>query len=112
MVKHSLSLRAKRSNPSFVKQPVVYILANKKNGTLYTGVTSNLIQRVWQHKQGIASGFASRFDCTKLVWFEVHDTMGAAISREKQLKGGPRAAKVALIMVGNPQWEDLYDGLI
>jgi putative endonuclease len=90
-----------------VKQPVVYILANKKNGTLYTGVTSDIIARVWQHRNGIASGFASKFGCKLLVWYEIHETMTSAITRETQIKGGSRAAKGILIAANNPDWDDL-----
>ena len=86
----------------------VYILASKRNGTLYTGVTSNLPQRVWQHREGVADGFTKRYGCKMLVWFEIHDTMEAAILREKQIKAGSRKKKLALIESFNPQWRDLY----
>jgi putative endonuclease len=105
---------ARRSNPSILatmKQPAVYILANKRNGTLYTGVTSNLPQRIWQHRQGIGSEFTTRYECRLLVWFEMHDSMFAAIEREKQIKGGSRARKLALISATNPEWRDLYPDL-
>lgn len=94
-----------------MKQPAVYILASKRNGTLYTGVTSNLPQRIWQHRQGMGSGFAARYGCTLLVWFELHDEMIAAIAREKQIKGGSRQRKIALIAATNPEWRDLYADL-
>lgn len=71
-----------------MKQPVVYLMASRRNGTVYTGVTSNLPQRVWQHREGTADGFTKRYGCKLLVWFERHETMEAAIAREKQLKGG------------------------
>lgn len=87
-------------------QPCVYIMANKKNGTLYTGVTSNLVQRVHQHKQGM-SGFTGKYGCTVLVWFETQDSMENAIFREKQIKAGSRERKLALIESKNPQWLDL-----
>ena len=83
-------------------------MANKRNGTLYTGVTSNLPQRVWQHREGVADGFTKRYGCKMLVWFEIHDTMEAAILREKQIKAGSRKKKLALIESFNPQWRDLY----
>ena len=86
-------------------------MANERNGTLYTGVTSNLPQRAWQHREGVADGFTRRYGCKLLVWFEVADTMDAAIGREKQIKGGSRAAKLALIEGMNPGWVDLYEGL-
>ena len=91
-----------------MKQPAVYIMASKRNGTLYTGVTSNLPQRAWQHREGVADGFTSRYWCKMLVWFEMHDNMEAAIVREKQIKAGSRKKKLALIESFNPQWRDLY----
>jgi len=84
-------------------------MANQRNGTLYTGVTSNLIQRAWQHREGVADGFTKRYGCKMLVWFEMHHKMEAAISREKQIKGGSRQKKIALIEANNPQWKDLFD---
>ena len=92
-----------------MKQPATYIMANKRNGTLYTGVTSTLVSRVWQHRTGISGGFTKRYRCKLLVWFELADTMEAAILREKQIKAGSRAKKLALIEALNPQWRDLYD---
>ena len=89
-------------------QPATYIMANRRNGTLYVGVTSNLIQRGWQHREGQVEGFTSRHGCKLLVWFELHATMEHAILREKQLKGGSRLKKLALIEAHNPQWRDLY----
>ena len=95
-----------------MQQPATYILANRKNGTLYTGVTSNLIQRVWQHKSAETAGFAARYGCKTLVWYELHGTMEAAILREKRLKAGSRAGKIALICKSNPDWRDLYDEIL
>ncbi len=95
-----------------MKQPAVYILANRRNGTLYTGVTSNLVQRVGQHRMGIATGFAARYGCKHLVHYELHDTMPAAIAREKQIKAGSRLRKIALIEAANPGWRDLYPDLL
>ena len=92
-----------------MKQPAVYMMANKRNGAIYTGVTSNLIQRAWQHREGVADGFTKRYGCKMLVWFEMHDNMEAAIVREKQIKGGSRKKKIALIEAANPQWKDLFD---
>jgi putative endonuclease len=80
-----------------VKQPAVYIMASRQNGTLYIGVTSNLPQRAWQHREGVADGFTARYGCKLLVWFELHETMESAILREKQLKAGSRRKKLALI---------------
>lgn len=94
-----------------MKHPAVYILASQKNGTLYTGVTSNLIQRIAQHRDGTFGGFTSQYNVRTLVWFEQHETMETTILREKQLKGGSRAAKVRLIMANNPDWLDLYEPL-
>ena len=93
-------------------QPAVYILASRHNGTLYVGVTSNLIQRVWQHKNNVADSFTQRYGVHTLVYFELHATMHEAISREKQLKAGSRVKKVALIEAMNAAWCDLYPGLL
>ena len=86
-------------------------MASKRNGTLYSGVTSNLIQRVWQHREGVVEGFTKRYSCKLLVWYELADTMEAAILREKQLKGGSRAKKLALIETMNPEWRDLFEDI-
>ena len=93
-------------------QPAVYIMANRKHGTIYVGVTSNLVQRIWQHREGVGGGFTARYGCKQLVWFELHGTMENAILREKQLKAGSRAKKVALIEADNPDWQDLYGEII
>jgi predicted GIY-YIG superfamily endonuclease len=98
--------------PSPVKHPAVYIMANRPNGTLYTGVTSNLPQRVWQHREGTIPGFTTRYGLKRLVWFESHDSMQHAILREKQIKGGSRAKKLALIAALNPDWRDLYEDIL
>jgi predicted GIY-YIG superfamily endonuclease len=95
-----------------MKQPAVYIVANRRNGTLYTGVTSNLAQRAHQHREGSVRGFSARYGCKVLVWYEAHDEMYAAITREKQLKAGSRKRKLALIEELNPEWKDLYETLI
>ena len=87
-------------------------MASKRNGTLYTGVTSNLVQRVWQHRDGVADGFTKRYGCKLLVWFELADTMEAAILREKQIKAGSRADKLALIEATNRDWRDLFDDIV
>ncbi|MEQ6335462.1 GIY-YIG nuclease family protein [Sphingobium sp. MK2] len=92
-------------------QPAVYVMANKRNGTLYTGVTSNLPQRAWQHREGAVDGFTRRYGCKMLVWYETAPTMEAAILREKQIKAGSRAKKIALIVGFNPGWNDLYDSI-
>jgi putative endonuclease len=95
-----------------MKQPAVYILASKRNGTLYTGVMSDLIRRVFQHRESLLSGFTARYGCKTLVWYERHDEMAAAIAREKQIKGGSRRKKLALIAAFNPAWRDLYEDLM
>jgi predicted GIY-YIG superfamily endonuclease len=90
----------------------VYIVASARNGTLYTGVTSNLPRRTFEHREGTIPGFTSRYGCKLLVWYELHATMEAAIAREKQIKGGSRKKKLALIEAMNPSWRDLFDDLI
>jgi putative endonuclease len=92
-----------------MKQPAVYIMASRRNGTLYTGVTSNLVQRAHQHRAGSIPGFTARYGCKLLVWYELHETMESAILCEKQIKGGSRATKLALIEGLNPNWRDLYE---
>jgi predicted GIY-YIG superfamily endonuclease len=94
-----------------VMQPAVYIVANRRNGALYTGVTSNLPQRVWQHREGVADGFTKQFGCKKLVWFDMAETIEIAILREKQIKGGSRAKKLALVAGLNPDWRDLFSDI-
>ena len=94
-----------------MKQPAIYITANKRNGTLYTGVTSDLVQRAWQHREGVADGFTKRYGSKLLVWYQLADTMDAAITREKQIKGGSRPKKLALIEAMNPEWRDLFDDI-
>jgi len=91
-----------------IKQPYVYILASKKNGVLYIGVTSNLIQRIWQHKNKQAEGFTKKYNVHTLVYYEQHEVMETAITREKQMKKWKRDWKVKLIEKDNPQWEDLW----
>ena len=86
-------------------------MASRRNGTLYTGVTSNLVQRAWQHREGLVGGFTRRYGCKLLVWFELLDTMEAAILREKQIKAGSRAKKLALIEARNPGWRHLFDDI-
>ena len=90
----------------------VYILANKPNGVLYTGVTSNLVQRVWQHRQGLVDGFSKRYNLKRLVYFESHSSITNAIEREKNIKHWRRAWKTQLIEEHNQSWADLYPGLL
>ncbi len=94
------------------KQPCVYLLASKRNGTLYTGVTSDLIKRVWQHKNDLAEGFTKRYGVHMLVWFESYATMESAIVREKAIKEWKRQWKLKLIEDSNPEWRDLYEELL
>jgi putative endonuclease len=93
-----------------MKQPAVYIMANRRKGAIYTGVTSDLVQRVWQHRQGLG-GFTDRYKCKLLVWYELSGSMEHAILREKQIKGGSRPKKVALIEAFNPLWSDLWNDI-
>jgi len=95
-----------------MKQGYVYILFNKRNGTLYVGVTSNLVKRVYEHKEKLADGFAKRYNVDKLGYYETFSTMVDAIKREKQIKSGSREKKLALIEGINPEWKDLYDDII
>ena len=94
------------------KQPAVYILANRRNGTLYAGVTSNLVKRVWEHKNDQVDGFTRRYGVHLLVYCELHESMVAAITREKQIKAGSRARKLQLIEAMNPEWLDLYNSIV
>jgi putative endonuclease len=90
----------------------IYILTNRPNGTLYIGVTSNLIQRVWQHREGVVPGFTKRYGLKRLVYFEAYDDISVAIQREKNVKHWSRTWKVRLILASNPEWRDLYETLI
>jgi putative endonuclease len=94
-----------------MKLPCVYIVANKRHGTLYTGVTANLPRRAFEHREGLLKGFSAKYGCKTLVWYELHETMIEAIGREKQIKAGSRANKLALIETLNPEWNDLYESL-
>ena len=91
------------------KQGYVYILFNKRNGTLYTGVTSDLVKRVSEHKQKLVEGFTKKYSVDKLGYYEISDSIESAILREKQIKAGSRKKKIELIEGKNPQWRDLYD---
>ena len=95
-----------------MKEAWVYILASKRNGTLYVGVTSNLARRIHEHREGLLEGFTKRYDVKMLVWAERHESMTAAIQREKNIKHWPRKWKVALIEKQNPEWRDLYEDLV
>lgn len=89
----------------------VYILASKPRGTLYVGVTSDLMRRIWEHRTGVLPGFTSEYKVTKLVWYEQHDTAASAIHREKRLKKWKREWKIELIENANLDWDDLYERL-
>jgi putative endonuclease len=91
------------------KDYCIYIMTNKYNTVLYTGVTNNLKRRVWEHKEGLGSLFTSRYRVTKLVYYEVYENINLAIAREKQIKGGSRQKKLDLVNGFNPDWHDLYD---
>ena len=93
------------------KEPVVYIMASRRNGTLYTGVTSDLARRVWEHKQGLGEGFTKRYRVERLVYYEYHDRIQTAIAREKRIKKWNRAWKLRLIECVNPEWRDLSEEL-
>ena len=92
-------------------QPAVYLVANGRNGAVYTGVTSDMPKRIWQHRESVFEGFTKRHGCKMLVWYEIHATMEYAITREKQIKGGSRVKKLVLIEADNPLWRDLYPGI-
>ena len=94
------------------KQPAVYILASKRNGTLYIGVTSDLIKRTWQHKNDSVEGFTKRYRVHRLVYYELHEDMESAIRREKQMKKWNRDWKLELIEKQNPDWRDLWEGIL
>jgi putative endonuclease len=94
------------------KQPCVYILASGKYGTLYVGVTSDLVKRVWEHKNNVVPGFTKRYGVHDLVWYELHDSMESAIAREKAIKEWKRQWKLELIERQNPEWKDLYPELL
>ena len=95
-----------------MKQPAVYLLATGTRGTLYIGVTSNLIAGTWQHREHVVEGFTKRYDVTKLVWYELHGSMEVAIFREKQLKKWNREWKLRLVQEFNPDWRDLWDDIV
>ena len=94
-----------------MKHPAVNIMASRRNGTLYVGVTSDIGRRAFEHRTGAIKGFTQRYDCKMLVWFEPQERMDEAIAREKQIKSGSRKDKLALIERNNPLWTDLYETL-
>jgi putative endonuclease len=94
------------------KQFYVYILASDRNGTIYVGVTSNLVQRAWQHKEKLVEGFTKKYEVQKLVWYEQHENAESAIVREKRIKKWNRDWKIRLIEETNPYWNDLYSSIV
>ena len=94
------------------KQACTYILASQRNGTLYVGVTSDLIKRVWEHRTSVVPGFSRQYNVYNLVWYELHESMVCAIAREKALKKWNRKWKLKLIETFNPDWQDLYEDLV
>jgi putative endonuclease len=90
----------------------VYMLASGRNGTLYVGVTSNLVQRVWQHREELMKGFTQKYGVKDLVWYEPHESAEGAITREKQIKKWNRSWKIRLIEAENPYWNDLYAQIV
>ena len=94
------------------KRGYVYILFNKRNGTLYTGVTSDIIKRVSVHKSKLGEGFTAKYGVDKLGYYEIHESVVSAIEREKKIKGGSRKSKIELIERVNPKWEDLFDSIV
>ncbi len=95
-----------------MRLPCVYILASRRNGTLYVGVTADLGQRVWQHKSDLTEGFTKRYGVHTLVWYEAHESMESAIRREKAIKEWKRAWKLELIEKENPKWRELYEDIV
>jgi putative endonuclease len=93
-------------------QPCVYILASQRNGTLYIGVTADLVKRIWEHKSDLAEGFTKQYQVHQLVWYETTESMESAITREKQLKEWQRKWKIELIEKSNPYWNDFYPTLL
>ena len=91
-----------------MRQPAVYILTNKPNGTLYVGATSKLVRRIWEHRNHFVRGFTDQYNLDCLVWYEIHESIVSAIAREKQIKNWHRSWKVELIENENPEWRDLY----
>ena len=94
------------------KQFYVYILASQRNGTLYTGMTSDLVRRVWQHRNGEVEGFTKQYGVKRLVYYEIHQSAESAITREKQIKKWRRMWKLRIVEKNNPYWNDLYDKIV
>jgi putative endonuclease len=110
--RHSGACRNSVNKNDMIRQPCVYILTNQRNGTLYTGVTSDLPKRIWEHKIKVVKGFTEKYRLDKLVWYEQHSTMESAINREKIVKKWKRRWKLKFIEDMNPDWRDLYEDII
>jgi putative endonuclease len=108
----SFRRKSESSAVTELMQPCVYLLASRRNGTLYVGVTSNLIKRIWEHKNNVVQGFTQKYGVHMLVWFELHETMESAIRREKAIKEWKRDWKLKLIEQQNPAWRDLYSEIL
>lgn len=104
-------MRYQFANRQMRKYPTVYIMASKRNGTFYTGVMSNIIRRIYKHRNNIIKGVTSKYNCKLFVYYEFHNTILDVISREKQIQAGSRAKKLKLIEDFNPHWEDLFTGI-
>jgi putative endonuclease len=105
-------MRESSCDTETMKQPCVYLLASARNGTLYMGVTSDLVKRVWQHRENLVEGFTKQYDVHMLVWYELHEIMASAIAREKAIKKWNRAWKLKAIELMNPLWRDLYPEIL
>jgi putative endonuclease len=105
---HAFASAAPRRSVVRMRGGWVYIMTNRPNGTLYTGVTADISRRAYEHREGLCGGFTKRYRLTRLVWYEFHDGIAAAIQRERNMKHWPRAWKVRLILAMNPEWRDLY----
>jgi len=105
-----VAIQSNRESP--MREPAIYIMADFRNGTLYVGATSDLIKRVYEHKEGLVEGFTKKYGCKQLVYYEQHATMDSAFEREQQIKSGSRKKKLALIEALNPHWKDLFLDII
>jgi putative endonuclease len=110
-ISSALAVDEPRAEGRHMKGGWVYMMTNRRGGTLYVGVTSNLAKRIWEHREGFVAGFTQRYRLKRLVWVERHDDIVSAIQREKNIKHWPRAWKIDLIAAMNPDWLDLYDQL-
>jgi putative endonuclease len=109
---HEVVVRWGMPHHSRMREAWIYIVTNKPNGILYTGVTSNLARRIWEHREGIIPGFTRRYGLKRLVYVERHASISAAIQRERNMKHWSRTWKVRLILAANPEWNDLYEHIL